>query len=67
MSDTAKSAFPVYHGEMTKPDPGMTIREYAAIQMCAGLAANPQWDMSSADSAEWAVKQTDELIERLNQ
>lgn len=55
---------------MTKPDqavyPGMTKREYFAIKILAGFAADPNCDESSTVHAEAAVRWADALIAELN-
>lgn len=54
--------------DMNKPGSlGLTKREYAAIQIMAGFAANPSPDtcISLERHAEWAVKGADALFAEL--
>lgn len=57
MSDETKTAF--------DPKYGLTLREYAAIHICAGLVSNGEIDNTFAEDAELSVKQADALIAEL--
>ena len=57
-------------GHVTKPDttvfPGLTKREYFAIRVMAGFAADPNCDETAPVHAEAAVRWADALIAELN-
>lgn len=61
----SKSLFPTpspYNG-----DSGISVRDFAAIQIAAGISANPNCDLSLDQTADEAYKQADALIERSEQ
>ena len=76
MGDTTKPAFPVYHGEMNYPEPGMSLREWFAGMALQGLVSrdaplntkyvNEHGTKESACAAQ-AIALSDAMIERLNQ
>jgi hypothetical protein len=70
VKDDGGPAFPTFNtpvfGGSPFPSGGMTLRQYAAIQIMAGLVADPAWDTySRAEVAEQAVRNADALLEAL--
>ncbi len=63
MSMGDMQAFPVPASNGYDLVPGLTKREYAAIQIAAGLATNAR--MAQEDTVEIAVQITDALIAEL--
>lgn len=67
-------AFPIPGGELSAPTYGITVREYMATQILAGLASNGKATTTSSaivgdhigTIAAIAVALTDDLIEALN-
>ena len=49
-----------------KPNTGVTLRTYAAIQIMASIASDPAYDCGPVEAAETAVSWADALIKRLN-
>ena len=68
--DDGGTAFPAFMPEGAQSyKPGMTLREYAAIKMAAGMVADGGW----ADAGDWpknvvknAVRLADALIAELD-
>lgn len=50
------------HGYGTGAQPGMTLRQYAAIQICAAIAANASLSQGYVEAATHAIKQADVLL-----
>lgn len=63
--DPGSDYFIVSHSDAK--DPGLTKREYAAIKIMAGLAADFQLESSISETADIAINWADALLSKLEE